>query len=123
MKQLSELKQGDKIYDITSNEVKWYTYLCVHPTGGGKYHILINAYENPIRIYGEYLQKILDQGFKTYQEAKLGLADRLEEVVKHLRKEKNNDVIVMSEQLVCSCGSKLVKTTDGYHCGNAKCSV
>jgi hypothetical protein len=27
------------------------------------------------------------------------------------------------EQLVCSCGSRLVKTTGGYHCVNAKCSV
>ena len=27
-----------------------------------------------------------------------------------------------SEQLVCYCGSMLVKTTGGYHCGNAKCT-
>ena len=33
------------------------------------------------------------------------------------------DVVGRSEQLVCSCGSRLVKTTGGYHCGNAKCSV
>ena len=33
------------------------------------------------------------------------------------------DVVGKSEQLVCSCGSRLVKTTGGYHCGNAKCSV
>jgi len=32
-------------------------------------------------------------------------------------------VVGRSEQLVCSCGSRLVKTTGGYHCGNAKCSV
>lgn len=89
MKQLSELKQGDKIYDINFREVKWYTYLCVHPTSQGKYHILIDAGEEPIRIYGEKLQTILDQDFKTYQEAKLGLADRLEETVSRLRKENN----------------------------------
>lgn len=34
-----------------------------------------------------------------------------------------HDVVGRSEQLVCSCGSRLVKTTGGYHCGNAKCSV
>ena len=34
-----------------------------------------------------------------------------------------HDVVGQSEQLVCSCGSRLVKTTGGYHCGNAKCSV
>ncbi len=33
------------------------------------------------------------------------------------------DVVGRSEQLVCSCGSRLVKTTGGYHCGNAKCSI
>jgi hypothetical protein len=33
------------------------------------------------------------------------------------------NVVWRSEQLVCSCGSRLVKTTGGYHCGNAKCSV
>lgn len=32
-------------------------------------------------------------------------------------------VVGRSEQLVCSCGSRLVKTTGGYHCGNARCSV
>ena len=32
-------------------------------------------------------------------------------------------VVGQSEQLVCSCGSRLVKTTGGYHCGNVKCSV
>jgi hypothetical protein len=31
-------------------------------------------------------------------------------------------VVGQSEQLVCSCGSRLVKTTGGYHCGNSKCS-
>lgn len=34
-----------------------------------------------------------------------------------------SSVVEQSEQLVCSCGSRLVKTTGGYHCGNAKCSV
>jgi len=28
-----------------------------------------------------------------------------------------------SEQLVCYCGSRLVRTASGYHCGNAKCSI
>lgn len=32
-------------------------------------------------------------------------------------------IVGRSEQLVCSCGSRLVKTTGDYHCGNAKCSV
>lgn len=32
------------------------------------------------------------------------------------------DVVGQSEQLVCSCGYKKVKTTSGYECGNAKCN-
>ena len=43
-----------------------------------------------------------------------------EPLTKHLQ---IHDVVWQSEQLVCSCGSRLVKTTGGYHCGNAKCSV
>ncbi len=85
MRQLSDLKQGDKIYDIDFHKVRHYTYLCIHPTGQGKYHILIDACEEPIRIYGEKLQIILNQDFKTYQEAKLELANRLEESARRLR--------------------------------------
>ena len=84
---IQDLKQGDSIYDIDFITIKTYKYLCVHPTGQGKYHILIDSCEEPVRIYGEKLQVILDQNFKTYQEAKLALADRLEEKIKVLREE------------------------------------
>jgi hypothetical protein len=87
MKTLTELKEGDKIYDIDFRQIKWYTYLCIHPTGQGKYHILIDSFEEPIRIHGEKLQTILNQDFKTYQDAKLALANRLEESAKRLRDE------------------------------------
>ena len=33
------------------------------------------------------------------------------------------NVVGRSEQLVCSCGYKKVKTTSGYECGNAKCNL
>jgi hypothetical protein len=94
MKQLTGLKQGDKIYDIDFRQVKWYKFLCVHPTGQGKYYILIDASEEPIRIYGEKLQNILNQDFKTYQDAKLELANRLEESAKRLRAEDDSIVSV-----------------------------
>ena len=90
MKQLSELKQGDKIYDIDLRQVKQYKYLCIHPTGQGKYHILIDIYEDPIRIYEQKLQTILEKDLKDYQEAKLALASILEETAKSLRKEENS---------------------------------
>jgi ElaB/YqjD/DUF883 family membrane-anchored ribosome-binding protein len=45
-------------------------------------------------------------------------------IKEHLAEQlRIHDVVGQSEQLVCSCGSRLVKTTGGYHCGNAKCSV
>lgn len=54
------------------------------------------------------------------------LSDLQRELI-YLRSEiqslRIHDVVGRSEQLVCSCGSRLVKTTGGYHCGNAKCSV
>lgn len=33
------------------------------------------------------------------------------------------NVVGQSEQLVCSCGCKKVKTNSGYECGNAKCNL
>lgn len=83
----TDLKQGDKIYDVDFRQVRWYKYLCVHPTGQGKYHILIDSCEDPIRIYDEKLQSILDKNLNTYQEAKIHLAEMLEESAKRLRKE------------------------------------
>jgi len=49
---------------------------------------------------------------------------KLTELLKKYAEQYNiANVVGRSEQLVCSCGSRLVKTTGGYHCGNAKCSV
>jgi hypothetical protein len=83
----TELKQGYKIYDIVGSSIKWYKYLCVHPTGQGKYHILIDNCEEPIRIYGEKLQAILDKNLTTYGDAKLALVLQLEGLAKNLRGE------------------------------------
>jgi len=45
------------------------------------------------------------------------------EVDNYIKQLPIQNVVQQSEQLVCdSCGSRLVKTTDGYHCRNAKCS-
>ena len=87
MKNITDLKQGDKIYNIDDRRVIWYRYLCVHPTGSGKYHILIDACEDPIRIYEDKLNAILEKNLTTYQEAKIALADALENTAKRLRSE------------------------------------
>lgn len=48
---ISDLKQGDNLYCITGFDIYRYKYLCVHPTGGGKYHILINGLtQEPVRV-------------------------------------------------------------------------
>ena len=89
MKKIEDLKKGDVIYDNNNfSQVLWYTYLCVHPTGQGNYHILIDSCEEPFRIYNKKLQSILDKGFNSYQDAKLELADRLEQRALKLRTEK-----------------------------------
>lgn len=58
----------------------------------------------------------------------LDLTDEQAAMIKKLQRDVDAalhqpPVMRRSEQLVCSCGSRLVKTTGGYHCGNAKCSV
>jgi DNA-directed RNA polymerase subunit L len=76
-----------KIYDISNTQVKWYRYLCVHPNAKN-YHILIDMNEDPIRMYSQNLQLVLDKGLRTYDEAKLALADELERKAGFLRKNK-----------------------------------
>lgn len=85
MKEIKDLRQGDKLYSFDGIFVVWYTYLCVHPKGGGNYHILINACEDPIRIYKDKINFILNQGFTTYSEAEQGLAIALENQIKIIR--------------------------------------
>ena len=85
MKQIKDLKQGDKIYDIESLKIRHYVYLCVHPTGGGNYHILIDENQEPFRIYGENLQRILNQDIKTRKEAQTALIQQLEECIKRIK--------------------------------------
>ena len=87
MKTTKELNPGEVIFNIDDYRVTRYKYLCVHPTGEGKYHILINMCEEPFRIYEKNLQRILDMNLNTYEEAALELAARLEIKAKMLRFE------------------------------------
>jgi hypothetical protein len=86
MRKISDLKTGDKIYDIDFRSIKWYTYFCVHPHNK-KYHILIDAGEEPVRIYEEKLETILSQGFKSREDALFELSDRLEASSKRIKQE------------------------------------
>lgn len=84
MKTISDLKRGDKIYDVSWRQLNSYTYFCVHPHNDN-YHILINNCEEPIRMYKARLEAILSLGFETYDQARLGLASRLEDAAKDIR--------------------------------------
>lgn len=84
MRTLEHLSKEDKIFNFENYQVVWYRYLCVHPHNK-EYHILMDAYEDPIRIYGPNLQKILDKGLNSYREAELALANHLEEKAKSLK--------------------------------------
>lgn len=87
MKTIEDLKQGDRFYDVDNYRVKWYTYLCVHPKGGGNYHILIDQNEEPIRIYIDKLQDILNKNLSTYDEAKKFLITKLNDKITYLTQE------------------------------------
>lgn len=93
MKQILDLKQGDKIYDLDFRQVKWYTYFCVHPHNE-KYHILIDPAMEPIRIYGPKLQYILDQNFNSYSDAILALANKMEEDAVKIKNEIKEGLIL-----------------------------
>ena len=82
---ICSLTQGEKIYKISGIHVVSYTYLCVHPTGGGNYHILIGQGQDPIRIHKTELIEILSKNLKSWEAAKLALADHLEKLVESLR--------------------------------------
>ncbi len=88
MTTILKLKQGDKIYDVDDRMILKYTYLCVHPTGRGKYHILINSCEEPIRIYETRLQEILNKNINNYSEGRIALIKRLEQKVEHYKSKE-----------------------------------
>ena len=88
MKQVSDLKQGDKIYYLLGEEVAWCTYLCVHPLiTWENFYIVIDPCFDPIKISHKRLQELLDQNIKDEEEANLKLAEKLEGEARELRKK------------------------------------
>ncbi len=68
-KTLETIAAGDKIYYVQGFKVFQYKYLCVHPTGMGAYHILIDACEEPVRVYKDKLELMLSQKLVKRQDA------------------------------------------------------
>ena len=62
-------------------------------------------------------------GLKGKRPTELGFEDLVDVVQEVVKKCSILAVVGQSEQLVCSCGCKKVKTNSGYECGNAKCNL
>lgn len=87
---IEDLKQGDKFYDVTYKSCYSYEYLMPLPNND-KYHILIDQNKEPVRIYEENLQNILNLGIFTYVDARKKRIELLETLLKRLKNENNKD--------------------------------
>lgn len=67
-KTLETIAAGDKIYYVQGFKVFRYDYLCVHPKSEN-YHILIDACEEPVRVYKDKLELMLSQKLVKRQDA------------------------------------------------------
>lgn len=93
-KKITDLKQGDKIFYLDRLEIKWADYLCVHPKGMGKYHILIDHCENPFRVYEDRLKELLSQNLNSYEEARKARIVKLKEMLeKEETKVENKELV------------------------------
>ena len=73
------LRKGVKIYYVENLNIKWMSYLCVHPKNEN-YFIFIDKNEDPIRIYRKTLETIFKNGVtEDYNQAKLMLINKLKE--------------------------------------------
>lgn len=68
MKTIEDLKQEDEIFDALESCVKSYKYLCIHPHNKA-YHILIDEFEKPVRMYEKDLREILNKKLTTNKDA------------------------------------------------------
>lgn len=69
MKTVENLKIGEKVYYVKNLHVTWFYYQGVH-INNKAYHILIDEYEEPFRMYTETLNNILQKSTSDYSEAK-----------------------------------------------------
>jgi len=94
--EVKDLTPGFRFYKVTRNDFKWYDYLCPfpvkNPVNGGHYHIVINkTYEEPERIYVKDLEKLLQDGIFTLEEAldkQLKLAQEWVDFLKEKREKQ-----------------------------------
>lgn len=78
MKTVEDLKIGEKVYYVKDLDVTWFYYQGVH-INNKAYHILIDEYQNPFRIYKPQLDKILEEASSNYNDAKKLMIDMLRE--------------------------------------------
>ena len=95
---IQELTEGFRLYDVTRNDFIWYDYLCPmpvkNPANGGKYFILIDKRtEKPIRMYKTELNRLLELGIFTLDDAldkQIELAQKWVEFLIENRDKKTN---------------------------------
>ena len=80
MKTIEDLKIGEKVYYVKNLDVTWFYYQGVH-INNKAYHILIDEYETPFRMYKDTLSSILQESTSDYGEAKELLLDKLREKI------------------------------------------
>ena len=80
---IQDLKPMQVIYDVYNMRVVRYRYFCVHPRRN-KYHILFNDSEDPIKIYDDFLQRILNKNLGSYEEAVAHLKESMRKYIEDL---------------------------------------
>lgn len=104
---------GDKFYLVTSKGVNKTTYAGKHPNNQN-YHILIDKYENPYRIYNEKFEAIKENLIINYEEAKLKYINKIkknllfweETLVKEETLEIETECKVYVKEGTCDCDHK-----------------
>ncbi len=80
MKTVEDLKIGEKVYYVKNLDVTWFYYQGVH-INNKSYHILIDEYEEPFRMYKDTLSNILEKSTSDYGKAKELLIEKLREKI------------------------------------------
>jgi hypothetical protein len=91
---IEELTPGFRLYDVSKTTFMWYDYLCPmpvkNPSNEGNYFILIDKrLEEPVRMYKDDLNRLLENGIFTLDQALDKQIELAEDWVKFLKEKRN----------------------------------
>lgn len=94
--EIKDLTPNFRFYTVTRNDFTWYEYLCPfpvkNPKNEGTYHIIINKkMEQPERIYVKDLEKLLENGIFTLEDALDKQLELAEDWVKFLKEKREKN--------------------------------